>query len=243
MDNLQDSLIGFEGSQVVSNTRRSQTNWISQDAHDQIADIYLRASILTGTPAIHSEGLQFLHYQPGGFYHPHCDYFAEPACHPYPSESRHQPNPIPDSGYLYHPNRFVTLLLYLNDVEEGGGTSFNRVLGQNENDNPWQRGGDDISCAKGFVSQPKKGRALMFYNLLPRHYRFDPCGDRSSEHVACQVTKGEKWAANFWIWNKSRFQAESETLYDEIHARDDYWRVDDAKNDPPTAKINPEIIL
>ncbi len=42
---------------------------------------------------------------------------------------------------------------------------------------------------------PRKGSAVLFYNLLE-----DGNGDDLSLHAALPVWKGEKWLANFWVW-------------------------------------------
>ena len=45
----------------------------------------------------------------------------------------------------------------------------------------------------GFKVEPRKGSAVLFYNLLE-----DGNGDDLSLHAALPVWKGEKWLANFW---------------------------------------------
>ena len=68
----------------------------------------------------------------------------------------------------------VTCLLYLNDLEDGGRTSF-PILGM------------EIGA--------KKGRMVLFHNCnegsTVRH--------RDSLHGGMPVLKGEKWACNFWF--------------------------------------------
>lgn len=82
----------------------------------------------------------------------------------------------------YPESRLVTLLLYLTDQEDrhaGGETSF-----------PKGRDG------KGFKIHPGKGNAVLFYNLLE-----DGNGDDLALHAALPVVRGEKWLANFWVWD------------------------------------------
>ena len=40
---------------------------------------------------------------------------------------------------------------------------------------------------------------MLFYNLLP-----DGNADVNSLHAALPVIKGEKWLANFWVWDAKR---------------------------------------
>lgn len=77
--------------------------------------------------------------------------------------------------------RFATLLLYLNDDMEGGHTSF-----------PMWR---NAETSKQLEVRPEKGKAVLFYNLLP-----DGNYDELSMHAALPVKEGEKWLANLWIW-------------------------------------------
>eukprot|EP00613_Pedinella_sp_CCMP2098_P015363 CAMPEP_0171747796 /NCGR_PEP_ID=MMETSP0991-20121206/39687_1 /TAXON_ID=483369 /ORGANISM="non described non described, Strain CCMP2098" /LENGTH=412 /DNA_ID=CAMNT_0012347963 /DNA_START=304 /DNA_END=1542 /DNA_ORIENTATION=- len=79
------------------------------------------------------------------------------------------------------PSRFITLLLYLNDPPAGGQTAFPKALG---------RDGEPLAL------HPGKGSAILFYNLLP-----DGNADTETLHAALPVIEGEKWLANFWIWD------------------------------------------
>ena len=47
-----------------------------------------------------------------------------------------------------------------------------------------------------FKVQPGKGSAVLFYNLLE-----DGNGDDLALHAALPVNEGEKWLANFWVWD------------------------------------------
>lgn len=79
-------------------------------------------------------------------------------------------------------SRFITMLMYLSDQadpEAGGETAF-------------PKGG----VGGGIKVKPVKGTAVFFYNLLE-----DGNGDDLSLHAALPVWRGEKWLANFWIWD------------------------------------------
>lgn len=73
-------------------------------------------------------------------------------------------------------NRIATVLMYLSDVEEGGETYF--------------------PIANISVS-PKKGSAILFWNLKP-----DGTPDNDSLHGGNIVKKGTKWCMTKWIREK-----------------------------------------
>lgn len=86
----------------------------------------------------------------------------------------------------YPESRYLTLLLYLTDQEDeraGGETAF-------------PKGGVD---GNGIKVLPKEGSAVLFYDLLP-----DGNGDDLSVHASLPVLHGEKWLANFWVWDPFR---------------------------------------
>ena len=76
--------------------------------------------------------------------------------------------------------RFATLLLYLNEPTLGGQTLFPKTAVREP----------------PLALHPGKGGALLFYNLLP-----DGNVDDASLHAALPVLAGEKWLANFWVWD------------------------------------------
>ena len=47
--------------------------------------------------------------------------------------------------------------------------------------------------------KPKKAHAILFYSQNP-----DQTADPMSLHGGCPVLKGQKWAANLWVWNRPR---------------------------------------
>lgn len=65
------------------------------------------------------------------------------------------------------------MLFYLNDVEEGGATSFPRWL--------------NAESSQPLRVKPEAGMAVLFYNMLP-----DGNYDERSQHAAEPVVKGEK---------------------------------------------------
>ncbi|XP_064109376.1 prolyl 4-hydroxylase subunit alpha-2-like [Macrobrachium nipponense] len=77
------------------------------------------------------------------------------------------------------PERLATVIFYLNDVLEGGSTVFHEC---------------------GVVVNPKKGSALLFYNIKKN-------GDfeQRSRHGSCPLTVGNKWVALKWFSDKYNF--------------------------------------
>jgi prolyl 4-hydroxylase len=71
--------------------------------------------------------------------------------------------------------RILTAFLYLNDVEEGGGTRFSDL---------------DLTVI------PKRGRLLLWPSVLNENPSEK---DFSTHHQALKVEKGIKFAANAWI--------------------------------------------
>lgn len=146
------------------------------------------------------DGLQIVRYKPGQGYNIHPDYFT----------------PKDDVDFDFHPysggsNRFATVFLYLNDVEEGGFTIFPQAKGVVPRQDPppgaldmfepntWQHRVTK-QCYTQLAVPPKQGTAALFYSITP-----DGQIDHSSHHAACPVTKGLKWGANMWIWNRQRY--------------------------------------
>jgi prolyl 4-hydroxylase len=91
--------------------RSSEGTFFAINADDFIARLDQRVSTLMGLPVEHGEGLQVLHYGPGGEYKPHFDYF--------PPDDPGSASPMAVGG-----QRVSTLVMYLNAVEDGGATIF-----------------------------------------------------------------------------------------------------------------------
>lgn len=94
--------------------RTSSGTHFNRGENALIQRIERRIAELVQHPVEHGEPLQILHYQPGGEYKPHFDYF-DPA----------QPG---NEAVLKHGGqRVATLVMYLNDVPAGGSTVFPEV--------------------------------------------------------------------------------------------------------------------
>jgi hypothetical protein len=51
-------------------------------------------------------------------------------------------------------------------------------------------------CRSKLSVRPWRGRAVLFYSQHPNGEQ-----DTMAKHGGCPVLKGEKWAANLWVWN------------------------------------------
>mmetsp|Transcript_30445 Transcript_30445/g.71305 ORF Transcript_30445/g.71305 Transcript_30445/m.71305 type:complete len:813 (-) Transcript_30445:91-2529(-) len=168
--------------QADTTTRSSKNAWIEREATPIVDSIYRRAADLLGidealmrhrsdeehpelaTDHSIAERMQLVHYAEGEQYNAHHDFS------------------FPAFGNRHQPSRFATLLLYLNDVEEGGETVFPRAINSESHD--------------GISVKPKAGTAIFFYNVLP-----DGNLDDLSQHQSAPVRSGEKYLANLWIWD------------------------------------------
>ena len=161
-----------------TSTRSSTNAWLSRATSTLTEKIYKKAARLTkidenlfqnfhDSSAQHhsiAESLQVVRYKKGEEYTPHHDFIS------------------PSINNRYQPSRFATLLIYLNDVKEGGETRFPRAVNDNN--------------SEGLEITPKAGSAVLFYSSLE-----DGNFDDLSQHGGNKVLKGNKWLANLWVRN------------------------------------------
>ena len=140
-----------------TNIRTSSSMFFEREENQTINEVEDIASYIMGIGKEHGEGIQILNYQVGQEFKSHFDYFKEGTR---PAEN----------------NRISTLIFYLNDVEEGGETTFPNL---------------NISV------RPKKGNAVYF------EYFYDEKElNEKTLHTGNPVVKGEKWAATQWMRRK-----------------------------------------
>ncbi len=151
------------GVAQLDESRTSESASIQRGETALMSRIDARLAALTGWPVDHGEPLQLQKYQAGNEYRPHFDWF-DPAL---AGAAKH----LEKSG-----QRLGTIILYLTDVEEGGGTSFPAI-------------GLDVT--------PQKGGALFFCNTTPTG---EP--DQKTLHAGLPVVKGTKIIANKWLREK-----------------------------------------
>lgn len=154
-DRLQRSKIG--DSREINNLRTSNSMFFQESENEFISRIENRASQIMNIPIENGEGLQILNYQIGQEYKAHFDYFN--------SGNKAVSNP-----------RISTLVMYLNDVEQGGETIFPEL---------------------NFSVCPQKGMAVYF-----EYFYNDQALNELTLHAGSPVVIGEKWAATQWMRRK-----------------------------------------
>ena len=147
---------------VQSSKRTSSTAWCWLACYDDPLHQSVLAKLqhLTSIPEVHYGYLQLLKYTKGQFYGPHHDYF-------------------PHTIHREEGVRILTVFLYLNDVEEGGG------------------GGTRFPLYNITV-QPRAGRVLVWPNVLNDEPHLI---DDRTIHQALPVEgkNNIKYGANAWI--------------------------------------------
>ena len=147
------------GYEVIA-ARSSEGTYFPVNADDFIARLDRRIAELMNCPVENGEGLQVLHYGEGGEYQPHFDYFT-------PGD------PGSETQMVVGGQRVSTLLIYLNDVAQGGATVFPTL---------------------GLRVNPKKGMAVYF-----EYSNGDGDVDPLTLHGGEPVEKGEKWIITKWM--------------------------------------------
>ncbi|PCE22429.1 proline dioxygenase [Paraburkholderia acidicola] len=100
-----------DGSEDVIQNRTSEGIWFQRCEDPFITTLDERIAELMNWPMNRGEGFQILHYNGGGEYRPHFDYFP--------------PDQAGSAKHMAHGGqRVATLIIYLNDVAGGGETIF-----------------------------------------------------------------------------------------------------------------------
>lgn len=148
------------GKEDVIRNRTSEGIWFQRGEDAFIERIDQRIASLMNWPVENGEGLQILHYNTTGEYRPHFDYF-----------------PPDQPGSAVHTarggQRVATLIVYLNDVPDGGETIFPEV---------------------GMSVAGKQGGAVYF-RYLNGLRQLDPL----TLHGGAPVKGGEKWIMTKWM--------------------------------------------
>lgn len=173
-DDECDALIEYgqtrlERSPVVSDTdgktevhahRTSRGAMLQRGETELVSRIEARLAAVTRWPVENGEGLQMLQYEKGNEYRPHYDWF---------DATRPGPRKHLERGG----QRVGTIVMYLSNVDAGGGTSFPNI---------------------GLTVQPRKGSAVFFANTDA--YRMP---DQKTLHAGEPVERGVKYIATKWL--------------------------------------------
>ncbi|WP_041967556.1 2OG-Fe(II) oxygenase [Mesobacillus selenatarsenatis] len=151
-DKLQRSKIG--NTREVDQLRTSSSTFIEDAENEIVARVEKRISQIMNIPDEHGEGLQILNYKIGQEYKAHFDFFTSNVSNP----------------------RISTLVMYLNDVEQGGETYFPKL---------------------NFSVSPQKGSAVYFEYFYDNQDLND-----LTLHGGAPVVIGDKWAATQWMRRK-----------------------------------------
>ena len=161
---LKQAESSFSDSQIIGgmdkNIRKSQTTWL-YTSDPIIYNVVKRICDSYNFPIENAEPLQVVKYEPGGFYNDHhdscCD--KDSKCDDF----------VKKSG-----QRVLTVLVYLNDDFEGGGTQFSEI--------------------KKIIKPPKYG-GIVFRPLADNSNMCHPLG----LHRGMPVESGIKYVCNLWI--------------------------------------------
>ncbi|RMX59580.1 hypothetical protein pdam_00003643, partial [Pocillopora damicornis] len=209
---LTDLMSAMSMSHPLHRPRYSDQTWVNQRSLgdpvlNKVIERVIELTRLSREIIYGSERIQIVRYGKHGHYHAHFDSETDKrtdkrCCQLYEDVVQAFNK---DEGCRLC--RYVTILFYLNDVEEGGETAFpmadNVTLSMEYLTS--SRGDLDYfnlshNCHQGLAISPRKGTAIMWYN----HLRDDESGwmgarDDFSLHGGCGIKRGEKWIANLWI--------------------------------------------
>ncbi|XP_029011726.1 transmembrane prolyl 4-hydroxylase-like [Betta splendens] len=186
--------------------QRSKHAWLYQGLGSHLVLQTLRNRVigLTRLPSSLvelSEPLQVLRYELGDF-----------------SDAHHDSNPSHSETTCAHTRlagntsaltevscRYVTVLFYLNSLEEGGETTFPVADNRTYEEQALVQDGVDLTdtqetCGRGNLRiKPTAGTALLWYNHLSDGRGWMGELDEYSLHGDCPVRHGVKWLANSWV--------------------------------------------
>lgn len=159
---LDTALVADENKGSTSKGRTNTNCWISHNSDSITMKVAKDIADIVGLPVENAESFQVVHYDTEQRYNAHFDAFVK-------DDTEKNKRLLKRGG-----QRMITALVYLNDVEEGGHTSFTSLK---------------IDVA------PEKKKLLVFHNCYPgttkRHV--------NSLHAGTPPTKGEKYAFNLWF--------------------------------------------
>eukprot|EP00054_Salpingoeca_dolichothecata_P001543 m.19672 g.19672 ORF g.19672 m.19672 type:complete len:371 (+) comp12291_c0_seq1:58-1170(+) len=189
--------------------RYSDQTWVDNAAEPTLEALMSRVMRLTKLPEkarSDSEMMQVVKYKHHGHYESHHDSENDdkgPCCiDPDASNFRTGVDalgvPLEQRCRLC---RFITVLYYLMDTTEGGGTVFplaDTTEEQLSEWSDWPEYQQTRKCSPGLKVMPKKRKAILWYNHKVDRGYLGPLDIRSL-HGGCNVIKGNKFIANHWL--------------------------------------------
>ncbi len=163
-DKLDTAMVSAVGAAKTSDGRTGSVAWVKHDQTPIVRGLVKRVSNLVGIPVRHAESLQVVHYGETQEYKPHFD--------AYDMTTEKGQQRTAKGG-----QRLLTALMYLNDVEDGGGTIFPKLE---------------------LEVEAKPGRMVIFHNVGD-HALEDTTRHRRALHGGSPVWGGQKWACNLWF--------------------------------------------
>lgn len=159
---LNRALVSGSNKGYISTGRSGSNTWIKHN-HDSITyNVACKISKIVNIPLENAEKFQIIHYDENQEYRNHYDSWE------------HDGSEKTLRNMKYGGARLRTALVYLNDVEEGGGTKMTKL---------------------NIYVEPRKGRLLVFDNVYQGTNKKHPL----SEHAGTPVIRGEKYAFNLWF--------------------------------------------
>lgn len=159
---LATALVALDKQGSTSQGRTNTNCWIAHNTDDITFKVANQIANLVGMPLENAESFQVVHYDTQQKYNGHFDAFVK-------DDTDKNKRLLKRGG-----QRMITALVYLNDVEEGGHTSFGKL---NINVNP------------------EKRKLLVFHNC----YEGTTKRHENTLHAGTPPTKGEKYAFNLWF--------------------------------------------
>ncbi|KAJ9512849.1 hypothetical protein QJQ45_029174 [Haematococcus lacustris] len=185
-------VVGQNDEGDIHDIRTSAGTFLARNLDPVLTTVDERLAMWSGLPPSHQEDMQASRQQATQ----PASQLTNTAMHPqvlrYGPTNKYGP-------HLDGLERVASVLIYLVAPEEGGETAFPHSNGwlHPEMGEPTQ--GPFSECAKGHVAyKPKRGDALMFFDLKPDYQT----PDDDSMHTGCPVVRGVKWNAVKWIHGK-----------------------------------------
>ncbi|MGV0792776.1 prolyl hydroxylase family protein [Mycolicibacterium sp. XJ1819] len=158
---IRQAKVSFDDKYGVVPGRSGGNCWLRYDSDPVVRRIGERIAAIVGIPLSHAEALQVIHYGPEQEYRPHFDAYD-------------LSTPKGRRCCRQGGQRLVTGLVYLNEVDDGGATTFPKL---------------NLTVAA------RPGRLLIFHDVGEDINVPHP----DSLHAGSPVRRGEKWAFNIWF--------------------------------------------